>query len=64
MKLNVGTVDRSIRIIAGMGLLAWAATGGPVWGWLGLLPLLTGALGFCPAYPLLGINTCRTKSRD
>lgn len=61
MKLNVGTIDRCIRIAAGVGLLAWAIGGGPVWAWIGLLPLLTGAIGFCPAYPLLKINTCKTK---
>jgi hypothetical protein len=63
MKLNIGVVDRSIRIIAGIALLAWAILGGPVWAWIGLLPLLTGVVRVCPAYALLGINTCGTKDR-
>ena len=58
MKLNVGGIDRVLRILAGLGLIAWAALGGPVWAWIGVVPLATGAIGFCPVYPLLGLNTC------
>ncbi len=61
MKLNVGGIDRVLRILAGLGLIAWAAVGGPVWAWIGVVPLATGAIGFCPVYPLLGINTCPMK---
>lgn len=61
MKLNVGGIDRVLRIAAGLGLVAWAALGGPVWAWIGIVPLATGAIGFCPAYPLLGLNTCPMK---
>ena len=61
MKLNVGGIDRVLRIAAGLGLIAWAATGGPVWAWIGLVPLATGAMGFCPFYPLIGLNTCPMK---
>lgn len=59
MKTNEGTLDRSLRIVAGLALIAMAATGviGP-WGYVGLVPLATGALGVCPLYSLLGINTC------
>ena len=64
MKLNIGVIDRSIRIIVGIALLAWAILGGPVWAWIGLLPLLTGAVRVCPAYSLLGISTCRTKDHS
>lgn len=64
MKLNVGVADRSIRIIVGLALLVWALSGGPVWAWIGLLPLATGTFRFCPAYSLLGINTCKTKNRN
>lgn len=62
MKMNVGGVDRIMRIVAGLGLIAWALFGGgPAWAWIGILPLITGLVNFCPAYTLLGINTCKTK---
>ena len=61
MKLNVGGIDRVLRIAAGLGLVAWAAVGGPVWAWIGIVPLATGAVGFCPVYPLLGLSTCPMK---
>ena len=59
MKCNVGTIDRTLRIVAGLILIGLAATGTiGVWGWIGVLPLLTGIFRFCPAYPLLGVNSC------
>lgn len=59
MKTNAGTLDRSLRIVAGLALIALAATGTVgLWGWIGVVPLLTGAIGNCPLYSLLGINTC------
>jgi len=61
MKLNVGGIDRIARIGAGLGLIGWAVMGGPVWAWIGLVPLATGAIGFCPVYPILGMNTCPMK---
>ncbi len=61
MKLNVGGIDRVLRIVAGLALIAWALLGGPVWAWIGLVPLATGASGFCPLYPLIGLNTCPMK---
>ncbi len=61
MKLNVGGLDRILRIVVGLALIAWALMGGPVWAWIGVVPLATGAFGFCALYPLLGINTCPTK---
>ncbi len=58
MKCNVGNIDRTMRIIAGLVLIALAATGTiGMWGWIGVIPVLTGVFRFCPAYPLLGINT-------
>ena len=59
MKLNVGGIDRILRIVAGLVLIALAFTGTiGLWGYIGVVPLLTGAVGFCPVYPLLGMNTC------
>ncbi|MDO5289238.1 MAG: DUF2892 domain-containing protein [Pseudomonadota bacterium] len=60
MTFNVGGIDRILRIVAGLVLIGLAATGTVGWwGWLGVLPLATGLFRFCPAYPLLGINTCK-----
>jgi hypothetical protein len=54
-------MDRSIRIFLGVLLVCLALTGVSIWGWIGLIPLLTGLFGTCPVYSLLGINTCRAK---
>ena len=62
MKQNAGSLDRILRIVAGLLLIGLAATGTVgVWGWIGVVPLATGLFGFCPAYTLLGINTCPMK---
>lgn len=61
MSANVGNLDRVVRILAGIALIAWALMGGPVWAWIGVLPLATGLFRFCPAYSLLGINSCGLK---
>ena len=62
MNKNVGTVDRVIRILAGLAILSLAFTGPQsAWAYLGLVPLLTGLIGWCPPYALLGISTCRRK---
>ena len=59
MKCNVGTIDRTLRIVGGLILITLAAMGTiGVWGWIGVVPLLTGVFRFCPAYPLFGINSC------
>ncbi|MGB7551354.1 MAG: DUF2892 domain-containing protein [Chromatiaceae bacterium] len=61
MQTNTGTLDRGLRIAAGIVLIALAATGTVgVWGWIGVVPLATGLLGWCPAYTLFGIKTCKT----
>jgi hypothetical protein len=59
---NEGTLDRAIRIIAGLAILSLAFVGpqSPL-GYLGLVPLATGVLGFCPAYKLLGLSTAPKK---
>lgn len=62
MKANVGGVDKVLRIVVGLALIAWAATGGPVWAWVGVVPLLTGLFNFCPLYALLGMSTCKVRS--
>ena len=64
MKTNEGTLDRALRVAAGLALIGLAATDtlGP-WAYLGVVPLLTGLAGFCPLYAVLGINTCPTKMR-
>ena len=62
MKSNVGGIDRIIRIAAGLALIGLTVTGTiGVWGWLGVVPLATGAIGRCPPYAILGFNTCSTK---
>ncbi len=63
MTQNVGNIERIIRIVGGLVLIALAATGTVgVWGWVGLVPLATGLTGWCPPYSLLGINTCKNKN--
>jgi len=60
MKANVGGIDKILRIVVGLALIAWAILGGPVWAWIGVVPLATGFINWCPAYTLLGIKTCKT----
>lgn len=62
MKANVGGLDRAVRVVVGVGLIALAATGTVgVWGYLGVVPLVTATLGWCPAYLPFGISTCKTR---
>ena len=62
MKVNSGTLDRVVRVVAGLVLIGLAATGRVgVWGYIGVVPLLTGAIGNCPLYSIFGINTCSLK---
>ena len=61
MKCNVGAGDRALRIIVGLALIAMAYTGTiGVWGWIGVVPLMTGIIKFCPMYAILGMKTCKT----
>jgi hypothetical protein len=63
MKTNMGTADRSLRVVLGLVLVGLAATGTVGWwGWLGLVPLATALIGWCPAYTLLGVSTCKARS--
>ncbi|MCC5883116.1 MAG: DUF2892 domain-containing protein [Halomonas sp.] len=60
MKSNVGGIDKILRIVVGAVLIGLAITGMVgAWGWIGILPLATGLFNFCPAYQLLGINSCK-----
>ncbi len=67
MKVNIHWVERFIRILIGAALIAWplgllgmfGVGVGPVWAWVGVVPLLTGLIGWCPPYALLGVSTCK-----
>jgi hypothetical protein len=62
LQVNVGTPDRIVRIVAGVTLVALAATGTiGLWGWIGIVPILTGSFRICPAYSIFGVSTCATK---
>lgn len=59
MKVNVGMVDRALRVIVGLVLIGLAVTDKiGMWGWIGVVPLVTGAVGMCPLYSVLGLSTC------
>lgn len=60
MQANIGTIDRALRVVAGVLLIALSLFGGiGLWGWIGVVPLATGLFSFCPAYRLLGLSTCK-----
>ena len=64
MQANVGRIDRTLRIVVGLAILAmWFVVEGPTrwWTLVGLVPLVTGLVGWCPAYQLLGMKTCRAR---
>lgn len=59
MKLNEGAIDRILRVVVGIAVLSLAFVGPRTpWAYLGVIPLLTGIIGFCPLYAILGVNTC------
>lgn len=65
MKLNVGGIDRALRVLIGIAFVGMALFGiGTPWTWIGLVPLATGLIGFCPLYPLIGLNTCPMKASE
>ncbi len=65
MKVNVGGIDRILRIVVGLVLILLAATDTVGWwGWIGVVPLLTGLFKFCPLYTLLGMNTCPMEKKS
>ena len=62
MTCNIGKTERVIRVLAGLGILSLVFIGPQTaWGWIGAVPLLTGLIGYCPAYSLIGFNTCKTS---
>jgi hypothetical protein len=64
-KRNSGSVDRVIRVIVGIGLLSIAFVGPQTpWGYIGLIPIVTGLVGICPAYSLLGLSTCPLEKKN
>ena len=63
LKKNIGSVDRTLRIVVGLALIALAVFNpGMNWGWIGVVPLATAVFSSCPAYSLLGLNTCGSKN--
>jgi hypothetical protein len=63
MKVNEGSIDRGIRVVVGLVLISLVFIGPQSpWGWIGVIPLATGLIGWCPAYTLFGMNTCKTKT--
>ncbi len=63
MKTNVHPIERMVRVLLGLGLISLVFVGPMTpWGWIGVVPLATGALGWCPPYAMLGISTCKTKA--
>ena len=64
MKCNEGGMDRGLRVVAGLALIGLTVTETiGVWGWIGVVPLLTGIFGFCPAYAIFGMSTCSTEKK-
>ncbi|MEY2669198.1 MAG: hypothetical protein RJA59_1836 [Pseudomonadota bacterium] len=62
--INEGTIDRAVRIVLGLGVISLAFVGPRTpWAYVGIVPLATGLLGFCPLYRVLGINTCPAPRR-
>ena len=61
MKKNVGSIDRTLRIIAGVALIGWALYAQNWLGAIGAIPLFTGLIGWCPAYLPFGLSSCKTE---
>jgi hypothetical protein len=63
MKANIGNIERILRIVIGLALVVLTVMGTlPAWGYIGVVPLATGLMGWCPPYAIFGISTCKTKS--
>lgn len=70
MTMNVGTIDRVVRIVVGVVLIAYAvplgfpSTGWNWVGWIGIVPIVTAVVGYCPAYTALGFSSCAASARQ
>lgn len=62
MKANVGNIDKIIRIVIGLVIIIWGIAAGSWWGLIGLIPLITGVINWCPLYALLGLSTKKAKT--
>lgn len=64
--MNVGNFDRGLRILIGLALIGWALGFVPgtssAWGWIGIVPIATALMGYCPAYSIVGLSTCRRRA--
>ncbi len=65
MNLNVGGIDKILRIVVGAALIGLTVTDViGVWGWIGIVPLATGLINWCPLYPIIGLNTRGTEKSE
>ena len=64
MKANVGGIDRILRGAIGLALIVWALFGGPLWAWIGVVPLATSMFSFCPLYTMIGFNSGAAKKEN
>ena len=63
MQANVGKVDKILRMVIGLGLISLVFVGPQTpWGWIGIIPLATALIGWCPLYKIIGVNTCKKSS--
>ena len=63
MKANVGSIERILRVLVGLALIGLTLTGSiGLWGWVGVVALATGLVGWCPPYAILGLSTCNTRN--
>ena len=62
MKMNMGGIDRTLRLVAGGALIGWGLISGNPWGFVGAIPVFTALIGWCPAYLPFGIKTCKIHS--
>ncbi len=62
LPVNVGGLDRILRVVIGLAAITWGISVGSWWGALGIIPLATAAMSTCPVYTLLGMNSCPAKT--
>jgi hypothetical protein len=63
MKANVGNIDKVLRVVAGVAVIGWGVYAQNWLGAIGIIPLATAAMGWCPLYSMLGIKTCPLKNK-